>query len=247
MEELTITPVNTSIPVKQNGIFNNKTLIILPLFFLLNNTFRTSSINYSSFGDIFTRLPNMIKLEKLDEKIKVLKKVGPYLPETVVDTVNTIIVTLDTVNKVKGLMDVVTMSKVQRPITVVKELSNKERLNHIITTISEEMPGDKTKNIKPILDIALNFDKYKGLIDTVSSINSTANKPESENSQINQNNHPTQAKQDNKNAQLENMINAIKPMLGENADQGMDKIKDMMQMLEMLNVLNAPDKENSNK
>ncbi|MGF7056568.1 hypothetical protein [Brassicibacter mesophilus] len=244
MNELVPAPENPIVPARSNNLFNSKYILFIPLFFILSNTVKKSSVTDNAFSDILYKLPSLLDFENLGGKIEILKKIGPYLPETSVGTINTVIVSLDRVNKVIGLMDVVSANKVQKPIATVDNLSNKERISHILTIIQEEMPEDKIKNIRPILDIALNFDKYKTIINMMSTLTSTSsssNKSEKQSNQSDQNNEI------NRNMQLENMLDAIKPMLGEDADKSMDKAKEMMKMFEMINVLNTPDKEKSEK
>ncbi|WP_427338902.1 hypothetical protein [Caloranaerobacter sp. DY30410] len=165
-------------------------------------------------------LSKIFILNNLDKKIHILKKVGPYLPEQMVGTLNIFIVNLEKINRIMGLYEFITMGKTFEPITPVTNITPKERINKIFQSLQEEIPDDKLLTIKPMLDLMINIDKFKPIISTLTKISSANDK-----SEIN----------------IDDMIDLIKPMLGDEEAKNIDKMKDMLQMMELLNVLNSSD------
>lgn len=159
-------------------------------------------------------------LNNLDKKIHILKKVGPYLPEQIVGILNIFIVNLEKINRIMGLFEFVTIGKTFEPITPVTNITPKERINKIFQSLQEEIPDDKLPTIKPMLDLMVNIDKFKPIISTLSKISSANDKSE---------------------IKIDDMIELIKPMLGDEEAKNIDKMKDMFQMMELLNVLNSSD------
>ncbi|WP_069649167.1 hypothetical protein [Caloranaerobacter ferrireducens] len=190
---------------------NNKLLLFAALIFvprLINQGFSLQNLLKTSI------------LNNLDKKIYILKKVGPYLPEQIVGTLNIFIINLEKINRIMGLYEFITKGKTFEPITPVTNITPKERINKIFLSLQEEIPDDKLPTIKPMLDLMVNIDKFKPIISTLSKITSANDKSE---------------------IKIDDMIDIIKPMLGDEEAKNIDKMKDMFQMMELLNVLNSND------
>ncbi|KGG80805.1 hypothetical protein Y919_04240 [Caloranaerobacter azorensis H53214] len=193
------------------GPLNNKLLLFAALIFmpkLINQKFSLQNLS------------KIYMFNNLDKKIHILKKIGPYLPEQMIGTLNIFIVNLEKINKIIGLYEFITIGKTFEPITPVTNITSKERINKIFQSLQEEIPDDKLLSIKPMLDLMMNIDKFKPIISTLTKISSANDK-----SEIN----------------IDDMIDLIKPMLGDEEAKNIDKMKDMLQMMELLSVLNSSD------
>ncbi|SHH40603.1 hypothetical protein SAMN02745135_00696 [Caloranaerobacter azorensis DSM 13643] len=193
------------------GPLNNKLLLFAALIFmpkLINQKFSLQNLS------------KIYMFNNLDKKIHILKKIGPYLPEQMIGTLNIFIVNLEKINKIIGLYEFITIGKTFEPITPVTNITSKERINKIFQSLQEEIPDDKLLTIKPMLDLMMNIDKFKPIISTLTKISSANDK-----SEIN----------------IDDMIDLIKPMLGDEEAKNIDKMKDMLQMMELLSVLNSSD------
>ncbi|QIB26390.1 hypothetical protein [Caloranaerobacter azorensis] len=193
------------------GPLNNKLLLFAALIFmpkLINQKFSLQNLS------------KIYMFNNLDKKIHILKKIGPYLPEQMIGTLNIFIVNLEKINKIIGLYEFITIGKTFEPITPVTNITSKERINKIFQSLQEEIPDDKLLTIKPMLDLMMNIDKFKPIISTLTKISSSNDK-----SEIN----------------IDDMIDLIKPMLGDEEAKNIDKMKDMLQMIELLSVLNSSD------
>ena len=174
-----------------------------------NSSEKTNSLNtaVSGFVDNISNMANSLTIEDINESVETLEKIGPYLPDAYVEKVNSLVFNFEKVNKVNELVSF--LSSQHPKISSVKPqntLSSKEKFNKILLTLKDDMPEEKIKNIRPVIDIVANFDKYKGMLGMISAMNNQSDNPEDK---------------------IDNMMNMVMPMLGQN-EESSDKMKAMM-------------------
>ncbi|SDY62288.1 hypothetical protein SAMN05660462_00488 [Proteiniborus ethanoligenes] len=242
MNEILSVPSDGEITTQSN-LHINKFILLIPLILLVVKSMDGLKRKSSDIFSLGSELIASIDYESLSEKIDMLKKIGPYLPENLIYSLNSIVLIGEKAVKVIGLMDFVSTNKSYQPISSIGELSSKDRINGILSTIKDDISDEKVKNIKPAIDIILNFDKYKDLVNMFSSLNSMTNKIEKKPAPTEKTESVIEPSESNKN-QLESMINLIKPILGDNPNISTEKISDMFKMLQVLNMNNASDNKN---
>lgn len=194
----------------------NNSLIIALFMMILNNKKNESSnslINYFSTIEIDSKYTM--------EKIKIIKKIGPYFPEHYIPKINKSILFTERFIKLNELVDFINKEKddyIKEPI----ELTNhKDRLNKIITTIKKETSKPNIGNLGKIMDLIVNMDKYKTIFNL---INTTINN------------------QDNTKDPTE-LLKTIAPIMSNDVKMDNDKIKEVTKMMEIFKVINSPKKE----
>lgn len=248
MNEITAIPLNQNITEKST-LHNNKLIFLLPLILLLSNsTRRFATKERSSVSSLGSDFKASIDVKILNEKLNIIKKIGPYLPESIIYPLNSIIFFVEKATTIINLMEIITTNKAYTPIVPYVNLSNRDRISGILSTIKDETKDDKINNIKPAIDMLLNMDKYKSLANVVSGLSNMNNKVDKiqsppTNIEISSNN------KSNKSVNLEDMINIFRPLLGndENKINQLDNmLKAIKPMLEnssksnqMENVINA--------
>ncbi|MTI49838.1 MAG: hypothetical protein FH761_18560 [Firmicutes bacterium] len=186
----------------------------------LNNTFKSLNLNNTFKSLNLENISKTFDPRTIAPKIEVLKKVGPYLPENHIPTVNNLVLTFEKVNRIMSLVDFVSTSNSYEPIYSAEVTSNKERLANIINVLKDEIPDDKAKTIRPILDIVTNTDKVKSVVNVASSVLNPSKKSQ---------------------FSIEDIIELALPFLEGNKNFNKDKVKEVMGMVEMLKLLNDDD------
>lgn len=214
----------TSVPSKKptSNPFN-KNIILLFLFLIpiLKPILKKSSIEKKSMNNFLTSISS----SDFQEKVDIIKKAGPYLPESIINIINLFVPLYEKVAKVMGLVNFMKNTNSFTPIVPEKNLNNKERINKVMSLVEKELPEDKTKQVKPLMELMGNMDKLKTIMNMVSNMTNTEKKSEN---------------------QMENIFNLLGPLLGGKDgkdDKNMDKMKEMFKMVELLNVLNTSDKK----
>lgn len=190
-----------------------------------NNLALTSSksVNLSSIVNFLNELE--IDPVYTREKIKIARKVGPYLPEKYIDLINQSMHHAERIIKINELMEFLNESQktyIEAPIAVN---NTKDRLSKIVKVVQSETSDKENKDLGVIMDLIVNMDKYKKIFSAVNTLM-------------------------NSDDPLENpdkLIKMVIPILGENEVNG-DKLKEMSKMLEIVKALNIPnnkDRENA--
>lgn len=241
LNEIVVIPSNQNITGKSN-LHINKLIFLIPLVLLISNSshgFKRKNSNASGFSSDFIA---SIDVESLNERVDIIKKIGPYLPETAVGPINSIVFFVEKATKIIGLIELIATNKPYTPIVAIDNLTNKDRINGILSTIKDDVADERLNNIMPVIDVALNFDRYKALINMISSLgninnNNVDRKPvQSDEKKINQIEDivnimkPLLGNDEKKVNQLDNMVNAMKPMLGNNENKA-NQIDNMVNAL----------------
>ncbi|WP_425447077.1 hypothetical protein [Dethiothermospora halolimnae] len=206
---------------KKSGPLSTNTLplLMLPLLFMgprFNNITQLSKSIQSISNNI-----NLSNIDDLEKKVNTIKKVGPYLPEEMIANTNKLVSGFEKIVKIQKLIRVINDNNDFTPIEPISTSNSKERFSKIFNIIVEDSSNEQLKNIKPMVDMVTNIDKFKGLIDGISSLTGSSKK------EVN----------------FEEMIEAIIPLLGDNANINKDKIKEMVGMMELFKALNNDENE----
>ncbi|HEY8362058.1 MAG TPA: hypothetical protein VIK77_04165 [Tissierellaceae bacterium] len=156
------------------------------------------------------------------EKIKLLKKIGPYFPEEYIPTINRAILFTERMIKFNELV-----SFMKNDEQYIKEAlpikDNRERISKIFNIVQKELSKNDYNNLGMMLDLIVNMDKYKNFISMFNSLKSQEDIKE-----------PSQ------------LINLLGPALGIDV-KDKEKLKDINKMMEIIKVLNAKKDSSTNR
>lgn len=108
-------------------------------------------------------------------KMKIMKKIGSYFPPEYISPINKSLIITERIVKLYETIDFIENSQINYIENSIPVKDNKERINHIMNTIKNEVPREDVKNMGMFLDLIINMDKYKNLLSTFSSIVSDSN------------------------------------------------------------------------
>lgn len=211
---------------------NNNFLIFIPLLLMgVNSKKNVTSTNQgkkntldTSINSFISNIANSLTVEDINHSVETLEKIGPYLPEPYVNKVNSLVFNFEKINKVNELANFLIKEKPKDSKVSTQSFSSKERFNKILLTLKDDIPEEKIKTIRPIIDIVANFDKYKSMVQMISTMNSPSEKSEDK---------------------MDNMINMVMPLLAQN-DESADKMKDMLQIFKTI-ATSSSSEENENQ
>ena len=166
---------------------------------------------------------NSIRLDKKHtvHKIRMLKEIGPYLPQNYIPLVNK---SISFTNKFIKINEVSNFLYREEEIHISNHIPMKgeERVKKIMSLLHNESEVFKQGQMGQIMDLILNMDKYKK---TFQVLNKVMGNPNSLND-------PSQ------------LINLIGPLMGSNEEGSSSKIKEMTKMMELIKLLDTPKKAN---
>lgn len=210
---------------------NNNFLIFVPLLLLatssqknVSGTSKKENVD-SSISNFITNVVSSLTVDDINQSVDTLKKIGPYLPDPYVDKVNSFVFNFEKINKVNELATFLTAKKPENFNVSTQNISSKEKFNKILLTLKDDMPEEKIRNIRPIIDVVANFDKYKSVLKMVSTMNNPSEKSEDK---------------------MDSMINMVMPLLGQNGESA-DKMKDMLQIFKTIASSSGDQSEGENQ
>ncbi len=212
LNEVVAIPSNQNITEKSN-LHINKLVFLLPLVLLVSNSSLGFTRKKSNTLDLKSDFIASIDIKSLNEKLDIFRKLGPYMPETIVGPMNSIIYFVDKGTKIVDLLELISSNRSYTPIAALDNLTNRDRINGILTTIKDEVTDERINNIKPVIDVVLNFDRYKSLINAISSLGNISSKPNVIANTLPKAEIPVQSNEKKIN-QVEDMVNLMKPLLG---------------------------------
>ncbi|MGO1479050.1 hypothetical protein [Senegalia sp. (in: firmicutes)] len=168
-----------------------------------------------------------INLSKVLDKVDILIKVAPYLPQDFISIINKYLPMYDRISKSFIVMDFFKRTSTVSPVVVANELNPKEKTNRVSYILKEELPQTEYKKISPYISIATNIDMYKGMLKVLTNLNSS----------------------ENENDSFDNIIDLIGPLLAQsnkNSDSDNNKSKpDIGKLLGLLDILGDDEKESN--
>lgn len=156
------------------------------------------------------------------EKVNMVKKVGPYFPENYLPIINKSISFTEKFIKMSQTMDFIKEEDKTYISEYISVDNNRERISKVISTIQSESSNSEISKTGTIIDMIINMDRYKKMFGILNSIMSNPNSL----------NDPAQ------------LLSLAAPLLGGDNPESNEKIKEMSKMLEIMQLLNSPKKEN---
>ena len=152
------------------------------------------------------------------EKIKIMKKIGPFFPEELIPSLNKSLFITEKFIRLYETTEFIKTAQISYIDTPVPMENNMERLSYIINTIQKEFPKEDVQNIGTILNIILNIDRYKALFNSLQILMSDP---------------------DNLNDPSK-LLELIEPLMEGRDEEDKKKIKDMAKLLELMNKMESP-------
>lgn len=169
-----------------------------------------------------------INISKVLDKVDILIKIAPYLPQDFIDFINKYLPMYDRISKAFIVMEFFNRTSTVSPIVVANELNSKEKTNRVSYILKEELPQTEYKKISPYISIATNLDMYKGMLKVLTNLSSKENEDDN----------------------LDNIIDLIGPLIANSNKEKSDNENkpDINKLLGLLDVFSADEyKEDGDK
>lgn len=202
--------------MSNGGIYVDTSMIAFLMIIILSNTQKKESFSLSFENNFLSNM--VIDQQYTTEKIRIVKKIGPYLPEQYIPLINKSVLFTEKIIKITELVEFMQESDYQTIEETIEINNNKERLNKIISVIQKEANNSEMKNLGTVLDLIVNMDKYKSMINILSSVMSSGDA----------------LKDPSK------LISLIAPIMDTTSNKDNEKIKEMNKMMEIFKLLNTP-------
>ena len=199
-------------------IDTNKILMLFAFVFIFNKFKNDDGIKNFDFK--LNLGLDSLDIKKTNEKMKVLRKVGPYFPKDMGQILNKALLTTEKIVRLYSVMDFIKTNNSFQTISSI-DVSDKERANYILSTIKTDIPNEEIKSIVPLIDIVINLDTYKNLLSSLFSVlgnTQSSNGPK-------------------------DISKIIEPLMDGKSDKDKEKMKDMMKMVELFKALNTSNKK----
>ncbi len=206
---------------------NSSPLILLFVLTQLNTNKDKYQMNYSSISnqnhsslEAFKPIADFLSSVEIDpiytkEKIRIMGKIGPYLPEKYIGLVNQSMLNTERILKINELLGFLNEGNKPYIDGAIAVSNTKDRINKIVKIVQKETSNSNNKEIGIIMDLVVNMDKYKKMFVALNTLMNNDNPME----------HPDQ------------LINMMLPIFGEDENNG-DKIKELSKIMEIVKVLN---------
>lgn len=194
-------------------------IILIMIYFLFNSQNDSNNNQLHTITDYIKSIE--IEPKYTYEKLKLVKNILPLLPIEYTASVHKSILLSEKIVNIIEIADVMNKPSNTLDYKPIDVASNKERVEKIISIVQTDFPKPKLKNIGLIMDLVLNMDKYKNIFKVVSSLSSNTESSKNSN----------------------NMMNIMEAFVDNGDKKGMDSIKEMAKMMELLKVLDAPKRE----
>ncbi len=151
------------------------------------------------------------------EKIKIAKKIRPYVPNNYTSVYDKSLIMTEKLTKIIEVSDYVNTLELAEIKPV--DLPPMERLQHIVNIVQDEAKSSKVENLGMVLDLLVNMDNYKkmfGLFTNVMKDKNSLNDPST-------------------------LVKLLDTFMDGKSEKDKEKIKDMSKMLEVFKMLdNTP-------
>ncbi|NMA86836.1 MAG: hypothetical protein GX968_05885 [Tissierellia bacterium] len=157
----------------------------------------------------------ILNISRTKDKINIMKKIGPYFPEEYINPINKALSITEQIVVLHTAMEFIGEPKTNYIQASMSIADNRERIGHIMNTIKNEVSKEEIKDMGLILDIIFNMDKYKSLINMLSTFMSDPNSL----------NEP------------EKILELVGTFMDGKSEEEKKKIREMMKMLEVLKTM----------
>ena len=193
----------------------DNSLLLIILLIILHSSRINEFGGLKSFSDYLRSLK--IEPDYTLEKIKLLKKIGPYFPEEYIPTINRSILLTERIIKINELASFMKYDEYQYLKSPIPIKDNKERISKILNIVQREVSKSENNNFGMVMDLIVNMDKYKNLLSMLNSVKSNEEGLKD----------PSQ------------LLNIFGPIIGIDINKDKDKLKDINRMMEIIKTLNS--------
>ncbi len=198
----------------------NNELVLIILLMVLNKNRDKKSLELPDSRNIFDK---NIDLPYTMEKIKIMKKIGPYFPEDFHPMLNKSIIIAEKIVKTYEVIEFMQEQETNYIQEVIPVKNNRERLSYISNIIQKELHKGNIKDIGVAMETILNIERYKKIFTALIPIMSdpdTINSPDK-------------------------IFDLMEVFMDGKTEKEKAKMKEMVKMLEVMKTLNTPKKESS--
>lgn len=196
-------------------------LILLLLVLNKKREEKISTISNKQVNELMNPNSFTLNIPYTRDKIKIMKKIGPYFPQEYISPINKSITITEKIIKLFEAVDFMETPQINYIEPELSVANNKERISYIMNTIKNEVSKEEIKDMGLVLDIILNMDKYKNLFTILNSIITD----------------PNSLNEPNK------IIKLIEPLMEGKDEKEKEKMKEMMKMLEIMKTLDIGKKD----
>lgn len=187
-------------------------ILVLFLFIILLKEKKRGTLTLTSMDMGFD-----IDIKRTKEKIKMLKKIGPYFPEEYIASINKAIIITEKMLKIYETINFVQQKDNMYITESIPIKNHQERLSYIANTIQKDFAREEIKRLGYVADLILQVDRFNKMVNVLNSFTS----------------NPDLLKDTN------NMFKILEPLLGKD-EKEMKKIKEMTKMMNILKALDQP-------
>jgi len=164
--------------------------------------------------------PPRIDIKHTQEKIKLIKKVGPYFPEEYLSSINKAIGITEKIVRLYEVLEFMHINEFNYIEQSISIGNNRERLNYIANTIEKEFTKDQIKEMGKTVDLILKVDKFNKMINMMKLI---------------------MENQENLNDK-DTILKLLEQFVPPKDEKEKKRIQDMIKMLDVLKALDSPKK-----
>lgn len=157
------------------------------------------------------------------DKIKIAKKIRPYVPNDYASAYDKSLITTEKLIKIIEVSDYINTLEIVEIEPV--DLPPMERLQRIVNIVQDEAKNSKVENLGMVLDLLVNMDNYKKMFNLFTNIikdKKSLNDPST-------------------------LVKLMDTFMEGKSEKDKEKIKDMSKMLEVFKMLDAPSKNKPNE
>jgi len=194
----------------------NSLVLLLLLFMIRENK------NKSLLPPMNKELTLDIDIKQTREKVKLLKKIGPYFPEAYLNSLNRAIGITEKVVKFYEVYEHMRISEFNYVEKTIPVENSKERIKYIANAIEKEFSKDQIKAMGKTVDMILKIDKLNRMMNMMSLI---VENPVDLNDK-------------------EGLLRIMDQFSQGKSEEEKKRIKDMMKMLDIIKALDSSKKPN---
>jgi hypothetical protein len=194
----------------------NSLVLLLLLFMIRENK------NKSLLPPMNKELTLDIDIKQTREKVKLLKKIGPYFPEAYLNSLNRAIGITEKVVKFYEVYEHMRISEFNYVEKTIPVENSKERIKYIANAIEKEFSKDQIKAMGKTVDMILKIDKLNRMMNMMSLI---MENPVDLNDK-------------------EGLLRIMDQFSQGKSEEEKKRIKDMMKMLDIIKALDSSKKPN---
>lgn len=193
---------------------NNAILLLMPFLMMRGKGRRPLSL--PSVNMAFD-----LDVRHTKEKIKMIRKIGPYFPEEYIPSINKALIITEKILKLYEAIEFLQEKDSLYIKEAVPVKSHQERLSYIANTLQKDFSREEIDRLGSIADIILQADRFNKMAHMLNHLTS----------------NPDMLKDPN------SIFKVLEPLLQGKDEKEMKKMKDMVKMMDIMKALDKPKKE----